>query len=115
MSCLVVDDDPSIRSFVGAIVHSEGFEILEADGGGPALELVRRLDGSVDLIITDIQMPRGDGMTLAGQITTMFPRVRVILMSGYEQYGGDTDFIAKPFSWDEMRNAVRRVVARRAA
>ena len=115
MVCLVVDDDASIRTFVRAIVLSEGFEIVEADGGTPALEMVRGLDGSVDLIISDIQMPRGDGRALAGQVTRMFPAVRIILMSGYEQDGGDTNFIAKPFSWEEMRNAVRKAVARCAA
>lgn len=111
MLCLVVDDDPSVRSFVRAIVNSEGFEVLEADGGGPALEMVRRLDGSVDLIITDIQMPYGDGRTLAGDVARMFPETRIILMSGYERDSQGSDFVAKPFSWEGMRDAVRRVVA----
>ena len=112
MLCLVVDDDPSIRRFVRAIVLSEGFETLEAEGGGPALEMVRRLEGSVDLLITDIQMPRGDGRMLASQVTRIFPQVRVIMMSGYEQGSLGTNFVAKPFSWEGMRDLVRRVVSR---
>jgi DNA-binding NtrC family response regulator len=113
MLCLIVDDDPGIRDFVRAILRTEGFETIEANGGAAALEMVRKLHGSVELIITDIQMPGGDGRVLARHVAAMFPGVRVILMSGYEGCA-DPDFIAKPFSWEEMRGLVRRVLARAA-
>jgi two-component system cell cycle sensor histidine kinase/response regulator CckA len=114
MVCLIVDDDASIRAVVRSILRSEGHEILEADGGCRALDTLGRLEGSVDLIITDIQMPEGDGVTLARQVTRLFPRIRVILMSGYGEYPEESDFVAKPFSWETMLTVVRRVVARPA-
>jgi DNA-binding NtrC family response regulator len=114
MICLIVDDDASIRILVRAILDIEGFETLEADGGGRALETLCRLDGSVDLIITDIQMPEGDGVALAAQVARIYPAVRVILMSGCEGRPEYADFVAKPFSPKKMLDVVRRVVARPA-
>jgi DNA-binding NtrC family response regulator len=114
MLCLIVDDDPSIRNFVRAILRTEDFETIEADGGAAALEMVHKLGGSVDLIITDIQMPGGDGRMLASQVAAAFPAVRVIVMSGYGEDRADRDFVAKPFSWETMLGVVRRVLARAA-
>ena len=114
MLCLVVDDDPSIRQFVRAIVGSEGLETIEADSGAAALEIVTKLNGAVDLIITDVHMPGGDGLTLANRVTAMFPAVRIVVMSAYEEYSGDYHFLGKPFSWETMLEAVRRVLARAA-
>jgi two-component system cell cycle sensor histidine kinase/response regulator CckA len=114
MLCLVVDDDRSIRTLVRSIIRSEGFDTLEAQGGTEVLKVVREREGSVDLIITDVQMPEGDGVTLASDVTRMFPGIRVILMSGYSGCAGNSDFIAKPFSKDSMLDVVRRVLARAA-
>jgi two-component system cell cycle sensor histidine kinase/response regulator CckA len=108
MLCLIVDDDTAVRTFVRAIVRSEGYDTLEAGDGSHALELVRSLGGSVDLIITDIQMPGGDGLTLASRVGAFFPAVRIILMSGYTDLADGFNFVAKPFSWASMLSAVRR-------
>jgi two-component system cell cycle sensor histidine kinase/response regulator CckA len=107
MLCLIVDDDSSVRSFVRAIVRSEGYDIIEAGGGIHALDLVESLGGSLDLIITDIQMPGGDGLTLARQVAGHFPAVHLILMSGYPGLAGGFDFVEKPFNWATMLAAIR--------
>lgn len=114
MLCLVVDDDAAIRAFVCAIAHSEGLETLEADCGDDAFEMLRMLDGSVDLLITDIHMPNGDGLTLARDVAARFPAMRTILMSGYAEAAPGFEFVPKPFSWMAMRAAVQRVLTRRA-
>jgi two-component system cell cycle sensor histidine kinase/response regulator CckA len=113
--CLIVDDEAPIRTLVGSMVRPEGFEVLEASGGIAALEKLRELDGAVDLIIADIQMPEGDGVTLANQVSRTFPAVHVILMSGYGEYPDNSDFVAKPFSKQTMLETVRRVLTRGAA
>jgi CheY-like chemotaxis protein len=108
MLCLIVDDDSSIRAFVRAIVRSEGYDILEAGGGRHGLELVESLGGSLDLIITDIQMPGGDGLTFARLVAAGFPDIHLILMSGYDDPGYGFDFVPKPFNWATMLTAIRR-------
>ena len=110
MLCLVVDDDPNIRWFVRSVLQSEGFETLEAEGGTAALETVQILRGSVDLVITDIHMPAGDGLTLARRVSAHFPAIRTILMSGQPDPQNEFAFLAKPFSWAAVVDAVWRVL-----
>jgi len=114
MLALVVDDDPVIRSFVQSILHADNFATLEAEDRVHALDVVRMLDGAVDLIVTDIQMPGGDGIGLANSVHAAFPGVAIILMSGYPQPDCDFPFIEKPFSWQVMRSMVRHVLKKAA-
>ena len=65
MLSLVVDDDPDIRAYIKQILQGEGFETLEAEGGNAALGIVKMLSGGLDLIVTDIEMPEGDGLNFA--------------------------------------------------
>ena len=65
---LVFDDEPSIRRYVSTILQREEFRTLEAEDGAQALQIIQELDGSVDLIVSDIQMPNVDGLTLARTI-----------------------------------------------
>jgi two-component system, cell cycle response regulator CpdR len=112
---LVVDDDSSIRAFVKAILQREAFETLEADGGNPALELMRTLGDPVDLIVTDIQMPKGDGLTFATATRKLFPSAVIILISGYLCPSDGFQFVQKPFTWEMMANVVRRLTREKAA
>jgi DNA-binding NtrC family response regulator len=112
---LVVDDDSSIRAFVKAILQREEFETLEADGGNPALELMRTLGDSVDLIVTDIQMPKGDGLTFATATRKLSPSAVIILISGYFCPDDRFEFVQKPFTWEMMANVVRRLTREKVA
>ncbi len=114
MLCLVVDDDPTIRTFVCAIAHGEGLETLEAESGDDAFRVLQMRGGAVDLMITDIQMPNGNALALARVVAEKFPAVRTILMSGYAEADDAFDFVEKPFSWAIMRAAVRRLLKLRA-
>lgn len=107
--CLVVDDDPAIRTFVKAILQREEFETVEADGGNAALEVASRLNGSLALVVSDIQMPDGDGLSLAYRLRDRFPAVPVVLTSGYGRPEADFEFLEKPFSWTALAGVVRRV------
>src|ERR1700678_4451541 len=97
---LVVDDEPSVRRYMSTILQREQFRTLEAEDGAHALQIVRELGGGVDLIVSDIQMPNGDGLSFAHLIKQSFPAVPVILVSGntLPEAGSDFEFVKKPFA-----------------
>lgn len=74
---LVVDDDPQIRSFVEAALKARKYLTHHAIDGVEALELLRALGSPVDLLITDIKMPRMDGVSLARVVAEIFPATPV--------------------------------------
>ena len=83
-TCLIVDDEPAIRAYVKAILKKENFEVLEAENAPQAYKLIQKLNGGLDLIVTDVNMPGDmDGVDLAYAIRNAFPAIPVILMSGY--------------------------------
>jgi two-component system cell cycle sensor histidine kinase/response regulator CckA len=110
---LVVDDEPAVRKYVSTILRREKFETLEAGDGTHALRLVQELDGDVDLIVSDIQMPNGDGLSLAQAVKSSFPAVPVILVSGNAGPDSGFEFVQKPFLPSTLIKAVRRLLARK--
>jgi two-component system cell cycle sensor histidine kinase/response regulator CckA len=113
MLSLVVDDDPMVRTFVRTILKREHFETLEADGGNRAFQIVQNLSGQIDLIISDIRMPDGDGLTFAEAVKKAFPSVPIILVSGDSIPDSSSFvFIEKPFASTTLATAVNRLVPR---
>jgi CheY-like chemotaxis protein len=112
MLSLVVDDDPNIRAYIKKILEREGFETVEAEGGNSALQIVETLCGCVDLIVTDIQMPNGDGLTFANAVRKTFRPVPTILVSGRPKPDTAFEFIEKPFASAAFMQVVRKLVAR---
>jgi len=109
---LVVDDEPAVRKYVTTILQRENFQTLEAENGTHALEIVRELDGNLDLIVSDIRMPNGDGLTFAQAVKDSFPDTPVVLVSGYAEADGGFEFVEKPFSPSALLKAVRNVLGR---
>jgi DNA-binding NtrC family response regulator len=107
---LVVDDDPAIRAYVCVILRRENFETLEANGGNPAWRIVETLGDSLALIVTDIQMPNGDGLTFANAVRQAHPSVPIILTSGRSKPDTAFAFIEKPFSWATLVSLARKLV-----
>ena len=105
---LVVDDDAHIREFMRAVLERDGFEVLAAAGGIAALALVGSLHRDLDVIVTDIQMPEGDGLTFAREVRRRFAQIPILLVSGRSQSGGEFSFLEKPFSSAELSAWVRR-------
>jgi CheY-like chemotaxis protein len=66
---LLVDDEPQVRSFVKAFLQSARFEVVEANDGVEAVEIVESGGEPFDILVTDVKMPRMDGTTLAGVLT----------------------------------------------
>jgi CheY-like chemotaxis protein len=108
---LVVDDDPAIRMYITAILQGEDFQVLEAESGVQALQIVEELSGGLDVIVSDVQMPNGDGLSLANALKNSLPAVSVILISGNASSDASFDVIAKPFSPGVLLQAVRGVIA----
>jgi len=108
--CLVVDDDPSVRKYVSNVLQRENIRTLEAEGGFEALRIVQKLGGDVDLIVSDIQMPNGDGLSLARAVRVSFPRVPVVLISGNVAPDLGFAFVEKPFLPADLVAAVRKAM-----
>ncbi|HEX7243360.1 MAG TPA: response regulator [Longimicrobiaceae bacterium] len=115
---LLVEDEDSVRALVARILARSGYTVLEARSGEEAAEIAHRHPGPVDLLVTDVVMPRMSGTTLAQHLCARRPGLRVLFMSGYSedavaQHGvlePGTAFIGKPFTPAELSRRVRGVL-----
>jgi signal transduction histidine kinase len=113
---LVVDDEPNVREMVSKIVSVIGHEAVTAGSGKEALEILK--NGPFSIMITDIRMPEMDGFELMTAVRDLFPDVYTICMTahgGSYTYTdvvavGAKDYITKPFTIDEMRAKLNRVI-----
>jgi two-component system, cell cycle sensor histidine kinase and response regulator CckA len=114
---LVVDDEPLVRRFAARVLETEGFLVSEAADGVDALRLLNEVVPDVDAVLSDIVMPRLNGVELLQVLASSHPRLPVLLMSGYanlelEQMGiaAPCAILAKPFSPERLVEEVRRCV-----
>ena len=111
---LVVDDDSGIRSYIKTILRRADIEVLEAGDGVEALEVFHVWRGRIDLVITDIRMPRMTGTDLAISLRSDSPAIPLIFVSGEPAPVDMNDpkkgffFIEKPFSPNVLLDAARR-------
>jgi CheY-like chemotaxis protein len=122
---LLVDDDPLVRSFVEATLKARDYLVDQATDGVDAIEILRALGGAVDLLITDIKMPRMDGVALARAVAEMSPAMPVLFISGWADPLEEPEwrkpqyaFLRKPFlpkalinSMEELRGRSARTAA----
>jgi CheY-like chemotaxis protein len=117
MTVLVVDDEPAMRALTRRMLEGEGYRVYEAADGLDALAILAEGWG-VDVMVTDIRMPRMDGRELASRLTTHSPRIPIVFMSGYDVYLGPVDLpgpiLAKPFRSDQLTALVRQLLAPQA-
>lgn len=113
---MVVDDDADIRQALRVLLETEDYEVIEADNGKTALEL---LDETIDLMILDIMMPKKDGVTTCKEIREQYTFPILFLTAKtteYDKYvglysGGD-DYLTKPFSKMEVLARVSAMLRR---
>jgi two-component system, cell cycle response regulator CpdR len=116
---LIADDEESMRTLVARAIAMDGHDIVTAEDGAAALEILEREHGAFDLLLTDIQMPVMDGIALALATARDFPRVTILLMTGFadqrERASGLNaiahDVVTKPFSVADIRTAVADALA----
>src|SRR6201999_1522191 len=80
---LVAEDDPSVRALVKSVLQRSGYRVLAAADGQSALELARKEQGRIDLLLSDVIMPRMNGRALRDALSGLYPGLRVLFMSGY--------------------------------
>jgi two-component system cell cycle sensor histidine kinase/response regulator CckA len=118
-SILAVDDDPLVLEFMQTVLGRRGYKVIAAPGGLEALEEFRRIDGAVDLLVSDVAMPAMDGPALAREITKAKPGLPVLFVSGYVQSAKELqraanrshlEILPKPFSPDVLVRSVERLL-----
>jgi DNA-binding NtrC family response regulator len=116
-SVLLVDDEGAVRRFAGRVLEREGYRVREARDGAEALEFLRQGGASFDVVVTDIVMPRLNGVELMHALAKSHPYLPVILMSGYATAAlSDLGIVApcsilpKPFPPERLLEEVRRCI-----
>jgi len=112
---LLVEDEAMVRSFMVGTLRAGGFEVLEAANGADALELATRHTGPIDLLVTDVIMPRMGGVELASRLVEHRPQLKVLFVSGYtgspagslKLHGPGGTLLSKPFTAGELLEQVR--------
>jgi two-component system, cell cycle response regulator CpdR len=118
---LIADDEDSMRTLVARAIAMDGHDIVTAQDGAEALEILTREDGAFDLLLTDIQMPIMDGIALALSAARDFPGLTILLMTGFADQRERAsnlsaiahDVITKPFSVADIRTAVADALSAR--
>jgi DNA-binding response OmpR family regulator len=115
---LLVDDAGAIRKALRRILEGAGYHVTEAEDADSALRHLRR--NTVDVVITDVQMPGSNGLELARLVQDLFPGIRVVVMSSLENVHfrqlprelGIDAALPKPMSPEVLVGAVRAALAR---
>ena len=116
---LLVEDEESLRKMAGRILEGYGYSVIEAKNGIEALEIATKGDRlKIDLLVTDVIMPKMGGKELAGKLTEEYPRLSVLYISGYMDnaiaHHGVLDkglsLLQKPFSSRSLAEKVREVL-----
>ena len=117
---LVVDDEPYLRNIATRILLEEGYLVHEAADGLEALEFIQRAEISLDAVVSDIVMPRLDGVELLRRLALIEPSLPVLLMSAYgidelaeRGIAAPCAVLSKPFTPERLVAEVRRCIAER--
>jgi two-component system cell cycle sensor histidine kinase/response regulator CckA len=112
---LLVEDEPAVRQLFATALTRAGYRVLEARNGQEAIKVFDQNGGFIDLLLTDMRMPYMGGAELAQHLRARRQGLKLICISGYPgEAGVKYDFLAKPFSRDELLKKVREVLDRPA-
>ena len=116
---LLVEDEEAVRTFAARALQTRGYNVLEADSGLSALDLLEDEGHAIDLVVSDVVMPEMDGPTMLREIRKQKQDVKVIFISGHAEEafeknlddGHDFVFLPKPFSLKQLAAAVKKSLA----
>jgi len=113
---LVADDEPLIRNLVTLLLQREGHLVLAAADGHEGLELSRKYPGKIDLVITDVEMPRLNGADLCAHLLEERPEIKALVMSSADMseivgQNVNLPFLPKPFDGHALLAKVRALLA----
>ena len=121
---LVAEDQPDLRWMVCQFLQQLGYSVLEAKDGGDAVALAEQYKGTIDVLLTDVVMPRVRGSEVARRLLASRPAMKVIFMSGYTEGGfglasdeiqePGTTLLQKPFQLDALALKIREVLGARS-
>jgi two-component system cell cycle sensor histidine kinase/response regulator CckA len=114
---LLIEDDDPVRELIRRALSANGFEVMAAASGEEALDLAN--GGHVDLLLSDVMLPRQNGFQVASQIRSSAPHIRVVFMSGYfEQAAAEaanldinSTILQKPFAMADLMLHLRAAYA----
>jgi PAS domain S-box-containing protein len=115
---LFVEDEESVRELVRDYLSGTGYKVLEAVDGAQALEIAAAHKGSIEILVTDVVMPRLSGRELASRLIAQRPNIRVLYISGYTDDSifrngvleGDAAYLQKPFNLKTIAQRIRDVL-----
>ena len=114
-----MDDETAVRRFAVRVLQREGYLVMEASDGAEALDLLQGQEASVEVVVSDIVMPRLNGVELMQALSVSRPDLPVILMSGYATaalselgIAAPCSILTKPFPSDRLLAEVQRCIKR---
>ncbi len=120
---LVVDDEPDIRKVVKMALTKAGYDVIEAEDGEKAIEAIQEGENPLllDVIICDIRMPKINGIEAINYFQQQWPRVPIIVLTGFPDMEMATDlikkgivaYLVKPVGKEQLTNAVAKALAQR--
>lgn len=121
---LVVDDEPDVRKVVRMILTRAGYDVIEAEDGQKAIQIINEGENPllVDVIIIDLRMPNINGIETIFYFQLQFPRVPVIVLTGYPDMDmaigflqkGIVDYLVKPPENEKLLQSVAKAIEQRA-
>jgi DNA-binding NtrC family response regulator len=112
---LVIDDDPGLSEVIGILLEREGYGIECAGTVKAGLE---RINGDIDVVVTDLKLPDGTGLDVIAGVRARLPRLPIIMITSYSSMesaiealrAGANDYVIKPFNNDEFLHAIARAL-----
>jgi len=115
---LVVEDDPALRRLISVALEKRGYTVLAAEDGTEAIRILESNPGKIDLVVSDIMMPKLNGLELRKKAILLRPEMRFLLISGYAEdtigetahLPQDAGYLEKPFLPIELARKVRALL-----
>jgi two-component system, cell cycle sensor histidine kinase and response regulator CckA len=114
---LIAEDEDAVRELASSFLKSAGYTVLAARSGTEALEAAKRWGKAIDLLLTDMVMAHMRGPELAGELKRLYPDIRTVYMSGYQEFAGKNGefdeacfYVQKPFARESLLRPIAQAL-----